>query len=434
MPDIDKYRELYDTLQNYIRNLGKENSQRKNSLEVNTRHLEKFARIESLFLEYKAEIGENLEELEEVQNLEELEEVKNLEKEIENFILEIRKILNTRLENINQNSFSSTQDDNISNMTEKFDLKLASSMLPSLDGTEETTKQLIDAIELYDSMLDNEGKKALTNYVLKIKLSQSAKIRLSKTYVSNTALVSALKEHLIQKKSISSLSIEFHQCRQENNSIDAFGKKLENLMTNLTLEQANGSDEAMQIFAKTNEKIAINTFANGLKDANIKTIIKARNYDRLSDAISGAKDEEITKNSTLQTVFFSKQTSKSSNNSKTFFNNSYRNNTFRGNYQNRGFQRGRFQNRSSYHNVGQYNNRGHNYRGQLNNNNIGQTNDRGINQNRGHFRGRQLTSGNYHRNNTHRNFFINSENTDGNSVSNENAPREENKFFRVFTE
>lgn len=50
-------------------------------------------------------------------------------------------------------------------MSGKFNLRTASSLLPSLDGSEESVKQLVDAIELYDKLLDADGKSLLIKYI-----------------------------------------------------------------------------------------------------------------------------------------------------------------------------------------------------------------------------------------------------------------------------
>ena len=109
-------------------------------------------------------------------------------------------------------------------MTEKFNLKTATSLLPLMNGNESVTKQLIDAIELYDSLLDNDGKQALTNYVLKARLTESAKIRLKNVYASNALLVQDMRRFLLTTKSAASLSTQLVQIRQNNMSIEDFGR------------------------------------------------------------------------------------------------------------------------------------------------------------------------------------------------------------------
>lgn len=80
-------------------------------------------------------------------------------------------------------------------MSEKFDLKRANSLLPRMTDNEDVTKQLVDAISLYDELLDVTGKLLLTKFVLKTKLSQNAKLRLQNNYASNLELINDINKH-----------------------------------------------------------------------------------------------------------------------------------------------------------------------------------------------------------------------------------------------
>uniref|UniRef100_A0A1Y1KWR7 Uncharacterized protein n=1 Tax=Photinus pyralis TaxID=7054 RepID=A0A1Y1KWR7_PHOPY len=176
-------------------------------------------------------------------------------------------------------------------MGEKFNLKTAGSLLPLMDGSEETTKRLVDAIELYNGLLDEEGKKLLITYVLKTRLTENAKIRLQTKYEQCDQLIKDLQDHFLPKISTAAVSAELHKAKQKTQTIDDFGKQIENLLTKLTIAQADGNNQLFPILQKANEKIAIHTFANGLKDPELRTIIKARDYSKLADAIKGAMDE-----------------------------------------------------------------------------------------------------------------------------------------------
>ncbi|KAI4465210.1 n-acetyltransferase-related [Holotrichia oblita] len=176
---------------------------------------------------------------------------------------------------------------------EKFDLKVAATLLPIMDGTESKTRQLIEGIELYDTLLDKDGKNSLTNYILKTRLNSIAKIKLKSTYSSNTELVKDLKTYCIIKQSACALSAKLHTIKQGSQSISDYGKTIEDLMINLTLSQANEDDNKTKTLNEVNERIAINSFANGLSSGELRTIIKARNYINLSAAIQGALDEEM---------------------------------------------------------------------------------------------------------------------------------------------
>lgn len=175
-----------------------------------------------------------------------------------------------------------------------FDLKTAVSLLPVMDDTENVTLQLIDAIELYTTMIAKESNENLINFVLKTRLSRNAKLRLNNTYSNVEEMVSEMRKHLLTSKSETALQRKLLDCYQGNKSIDKFGSELEQLFVDLTISQAKGKSDAFSILKSINEKQAIHKFADGLQNDRLKTVIAARNYDSLKDAIQGAKDEEVT--------------------------------------------------------------------------------------------------------------------------------------------
>lgn len=174
---------------------------------------------------------------------------------------------------------------------ESFDLKTASSLLPMLNDSEDTTKQLIDATEFYDSMLKTDQKQHLIKFVLKTRLSPSAKLRLNKEYASTSSLVDDMKKHLLTIKSDTTLQTKLINSRQGNRSIESFGKSLEELFVDLTISQAKGDDNAYSVLKPINERNAIKQFADGLNNRRLSTIISARDFSSLKDAIRAALDE-----------------------------------------------------------------------------------------------------------------------------------------------
>lgn len=344
MSKTENFKNIFEELRVFLRNLNKDSAERKNCLRVINKKISRVDEIESELTGLRVEFNceKNDPEL--------IKKVKVYVESSEDLIKNIRSILENRLKETPVNN--STPD----NMATNFDLKTASSMLPSMDGTEDTTKQLIDAIELYDTLLNETGKPLLTNYVLKVKLSQSAKIRLNSSYPSNVELIRDMKNHLLTKKSVSALSLDLHNSKQKNRSIEEFGKSVEELMLNLTLAEADDNGNAL-LFANNNEKIAINTFANGLNDGNIRTIIKARNFSKLKDAIVTAKEEEISNIHNKHQVFSARGFSQR-------FSRGFRNNTTRNSGNNNNntkkhwhAQRNNFNGRN-YGNRGNFRNRG----------------------------------------------------------------------------
>lgn len=177
---------------------------------------------------------------------------------------------------------------------EKFELKTAISLLPIMTGEESITKQLISNIEMYESMIDESSKIQLINFVLKSRLSESAKLRMSPNYASVAELLRDMRSILLPKKSDTAIQTQLQRIRQNNMSIEEYGKEIEQLFVDLTISQARGDDNAYKILRPINERIAIKRFSDGLRNARLSTIIAARNYSTLKDTIQGALDENLS--------------------------------------------------------------------------------------------------------------------------------------------
>lgn len=306
MPQRNELKYLLEEIRVFHRNLSKDNLERRKREDVAHRKLRKLDKFRNNYrhlVELFNKSNSDFKVKEEVKSYtvaihKYLESIKdNLESRLVEIRTEQEEQSNADLKPINSDINSDTSDSDCSgegvNMSEKFDLRTAAGLLPVMDGSENSTKQLIDAIELYDALLDAAGKKLLTTYVLKTRLSQSAKIRLNSTYVTNELLISDLKKHFITKKSVPYLSGQLNNAKQDGRSIEEFGRKIEELLVDLTITQAEGDENSIAILRGVNEKIAVNSFAKGLQNHDLRTIIKARNYNRLNEAIQGAKDEEL---------------------------------------------------------------------------------------------------------------------------------------------
>lgn len=281
-------KELYDIVVKFTENLGKEPvGRRENQTRVNKLLIE-VGKFESHLNNLKRSSTE-------VTDSELIKKLQDYCKAIDSYLFKARDILTSRLEIIIRQEQDSINT--VDKMAEKFDLKTAASLLPHMDGTEDSTRQLIDAIELYGELLDNDGKKSLIKYVLKVKFSQNAKMRLGQTYTNINDLVQDMKNHLLSKKSAASLSTQLHSAKQGNKSIEEYANIIEQLLLDLTIAESDNNADAATILRQVNEKLALNAFSNGLKNNDLKTIIKSRNYDKLKDAVMAAKEEELVQTS-----------------------------------------------------------------------------------------------------------------------------------------
>jgi hypothetical protein len=281
-------KELYDTVVKFTENLVKEPLERRENQNRVSNQLIEVGRLQSQLNNLKKQ-GTG------ITDSELLKKVKDYFKAIDSYLIRAQDILTNRLDSIVRQQ----QDSNntVDKMGEKFDMKTAASLLPHMDGTEDSTRQLIDAVELYSELLDNDGKKFLIKYVLKAKLSQSAKMRLEQTYANINDLIQDMKNHLLSKKSAASLSTQLHSAKQGNKSIEEYASVVEQLLLDLTIAESENNDNAATILRDVNEKLALNAFSNGLKNSDLRTIIKSRNYNKLKDAVMAAKEEELVQTS-----------------------------------------------------------------------------------------------------------------------------------------
>lgn len=234
---FEQFEELLKELEKFKINLNKENKDRRYNLEVITTRSRKLDILEEQFKQLETEY--RLVSKEQIDT----EKIINVIAQIRQNIRVSRDILLERKRNVdvsvNTDWLRLGDNTDFSSIMERFDLKTASSLLPVMNDSETVTSQLIDAVELYSSMLDEVSQGFLINYILKTRLSPSAKLRLNLTYTTVDNLIADMKLHLLTKKSAASLSIQLHKTKQNDKSIEAYGKQIEELMVNLTISQAN---------------------------------------------------------------------------------------------------------------------------------------------------------------------------------------------------
>lgn len=186
---------------------------------------------------------------------------------------------------------------------DKFDLKTATSLVIVMDGKEETTEKVIDGIEMYSTYLkDAESKKLLIDFVLKTRLTKSAKLKLNSSYNTCADLIKHMKERLLTRKSANSLLSQLNSISQKDMTISEYATKIEQLFVDLTISQAGTNSSAFEILRPINENLAIKRFADGLRNRRLSTIISARDYADLKDAARAAEDEELSQPSSSNVV------------------------------------------------------------------------------------------------------------------------------------
>lgn len=179
-------------------------------------------------------------------------------------------------------------------MSGSFDIKTALALLPVMTGQEQVTKQLIDGILMYNSLISDSTRGQLIDFVLKTRLTASAKLRLRSTYTDVENLVKDIRKYLLPKKSSEAIQSQLFRTKQGRRTIESFGSELEELFVNLTIAQADEDSSKYEVLRPLNERTAIKRFADGLSDQRLSTIIAARQFDSLPEAIRAAVDEQVT--------------------------------------------------------------------------------------------------------------------------------------------
>lgn len=228
----------------------------------------------------------------------------------------------------------------------EFDLKSACSLIPILDGKEDTVKRLIDAVEIYAEMLNEGGQQFLIKFVLKGRLSETAKLRVATSYASVNDMLKDFRNKLLTKKSFTAIQNQIQSLNQGFRSIDDYGSQLEKLLMQLTISQADGNADTCAVLKPINEKMVIKKFADGLKNERLSTVIAARNYTSLQDAIQAAKDESLPSSSVPRTAEVMRMTSTFRGRGNNRFSK------FRG--QNNGYRNQYFNNNKQWHSQNNY--------------------------------------------------------------------------------
>lgn len=210
--------------------------------------------------------------------------------EIENLYAEIESLCKESISKEEQPSHSK-----LIMTSENFDLKIALNLLNKMNDETQNTKQLIEGIEYYDTVLtDKECKRKLVQFVLKSRLSERAKLAMLPDYQTVSDLVKDMRKLLLPRKGHTALQTKLQQCKQNDKSISDFGRELSELFVDLTISQAEGNTKNYNILRPLNEKMAIKKFADGLRNRRLSTIIASRNFNSLSEAIQSAQDEEVS--------------------------------------------------------------------------------------------------------------------------------------------
>ena len=140
-------------------------------------------------------------------------------------------------------------------------------------------------------------KEEKTQFMQLIKLKQDGQafeIVRYKDFNDFHQLKLALETQFCRKRSVGTVSNELVRVSQGRfESAQLFGNKIETLMFELNeICISKQGRESATVIQSLNDEMALNSFQNGLKEP-LRTIIKAHHFDKLSNAIAQAVEEEL---------------------------------------------------------------------------------------------------------------------------------------------
>lgn len=215
----------------------------------------------------------------------------------------------------------------------EFEFKTAVQIIPDFSGESDKVTDFIDAVEYYNNSLkDENNKKKLLEFVLKIKLKGKAKNLLSSTPKSFTELQKIVTDRFKPKLTLTNIHADLNTAKQGNKSVSTYASEIESLITEMSkINITSVGEAARDTILKLNDKQALNFFKNGLNN-NLKTVVMASRADSFTTAVEVALEAEASQ--PPQTNVFSVRRGNSRNAPRNFRSNhnnySYRQNHSRG--------------------------------------------------------------------------------------------------------
>lgn len=185
---------------------------------------------------------------------------------------------------------------NSSNMS-NFDSKKASDTIPIFDGKHAHLDIFLSMVEMVHEELNEQERNKLIKYVYAMKLNDRVRSILMTQDIPNTydELRATLSKYFKSRKTTSSLHSEIRNIKQRGN-VSGFREKLDALISELTVVQFNDLEDSSNEVARStirmlNEKLALETFQEGLQE-NIRTTVIAAQPKSLVQAFEIASTQE----------------------------------------------------------------------------------------------------------------------------------------------
>lgn len=209
-------------------------------------------------------------------------EFHNIVKNSRSWHLEIRKILNHKIEIINLNSKKMTT-------TNTFDVRTATAVVQQYDGDSDGLQTFIDSAKLLQDMIPDEQQPMLVKFI-KTRLTGKARSGLPENVNTLLALIDNVKQRCEDKTSSEQILAKLKTTKQKDN-LDSFCDQIEilsNKLKNIYIRQ-----QVPETVANTMvKKATVDALINGVSNNETKLILKAGSFDGIKDAIQRVQEND----------------------------------------------------------------------------------------------------------------------------------------------
>lgn len=172
------------------------------------------------------------------------------------------------------------------------EISTISKLIPIFNGKREDLHAFITNLKLVHETIAAEKRRSFFSFVFNSKLELKVQNRVKQNSPPTTVedLITALKTNYGPTKSANSILNELTKVAQRNNNLSNFAAKIESLVAELNEIQITEEGETNRsAIVNTNNRIAFNSFMNGLTDPQILATIDASQVQTFSEALSIAE-------------------------------------------------------------------------------------------------------------------------------------------------
>lgn len=175
------------------------------------------------------------------------------------------------------------------------ELSVIIKLVPIFTGKKDELHNFVTNLEMVYGTISTEKRNSFFSFIFKSRLDLKVQNRIKQDSIPLTIedLIAALRKCYKQVKSSNSILNELTRIVQKGDNLMGFADKIESLVIELNeIQIADEGESNRASIVNTNNRIAFNSFMNGLKDPQIIATIDASQVTTFAEAVSIAEKVE----------------------------------------------------------------------------------------------------------------------------------------------